>query len=145
MSPSPATADEETTGLGTSVATELPRVAGSRGVHVRCSSSRSHPVHAHWRFDDAHVLCPLPPIVSPSSSNVVSSHPWTCNCSHPSCYMSYLPKSASRTFRSARQRTTFSCVVCMPFTPSVLCPISVPPRCCESSSPRNKRLSGSLS
>ena len=56
---SPTTAQEGTTGLGTSVATEPPGVAGqSRGVHIRCSGARSHPVYAYWRFYNAYV--PLP-------------------------------------------------------------------------------------
>ena len=44
--------------LGAAAATESPRVAGSRGIHIRCSGTRSHPVHAYWRFDDAHVRLP---------------------------------------------------------------------------------------
>ena len=38
----------------------------------------------------------------------------------PQLLYSYLPKSASRTPRNPRQRTNFSCVVRMPFAPSVL-------------------------
>ena len=52
------TAHEGTTGLSAAAATESPRVAGSRRIHIRCSSAGSNPVYAYWRFDDAHVRLP---------------------------------------------------------------------------------------
>ena len=88
----PATAHQGTTDLGTSVATELPRVAGSRGVHVRCSSAQSYPAYEYWRFDNAHVHLALPPIASPSSPNFVGSHPRKCKA----CQLTTAPYS--RTF-----------------------------------------------
>ena len=88
----PATAHQGTTDLRTSVATELPRVAGGRGVYVRCSSAQSYPVYEYWRFDNAHVHFALPPIASPSSPNFVGSRPRTCKA----CQLTTAPYS--RTF-----------------------------------------------
>ena len=64
---SPATVHEGTTGLDAAAATEPPRVAGTIGVHGRCSSARSHLVYARWRFH----ICLPPPVASLSSG----SHP----------------------------------------------------------------------
>ena len=47
-------------------------------------------------------------------------------------YMSYSPKSVSRTVQSARRRSTCLCIGRVPFTPCVLCLINLLPRCCES-------------
>ena len=47
-------------------------------------------------------------------------------------YMSYSPKSVSRTVQSARRRSTCLCIVRVPFTPCVLCLINLLSRCCES-------------
>jgi hypothetical protein len=76
--------------------------------------------------------CPLPPVASPSSSNCAGSHPRTCNRSRHSFSMSSSLRSASNKARSARQRTTFSCVVRVPFVPCVLVPDQCLSRCCES-------------
>ena len=55
-----------------------------------------------------------------SSSIFVCSHPRTCNRSRRSFSTPSSQRLESRTARSARRRTTFSCVVCMPFDPCVL-------------------------
>lgn len=133
-----ATAHEGATGLDTSVATEPHRVAGSRGVHVRCSSAPSHPVYAYQRFDDALVcLSPLPPFASPSSSNFVGSHQWACNRSRPSFYIpTCLNRRPEHPGTLGRERISRALFVCLSR-----------PRCCgccELSSPRNKRSSGSM-
>ena len=57
-----ATAHEGTTGLCAAAAPESPRVAGSRSPHLRRRRTRSYPVHARWRFHDAHVRLSLPPV-----------------------------------------------------------------------------------
>ena len=110
---SPATAHEGTTGLGVTAAIESPRVAGSRGVHVRCSGARSHPVYACWSNDDAHVR--LPSHRLDPSLIFVGFHPWTYNRSRRSFSTSSSRRSESRTTRSARRRTTSLCVVRVPF------------------------------
>ena len=60
------TVHEGTTVLGAATATESPGVTGSHAVHVRCGSTRPHPVHAYWRFDDTHVrFAPSLPLPRP--------------------------------------------------------------------------------
>ena len=75
----------------------------------------------------------FPPIASSSSSIFVGSHLRTCNHLRRSFSTSSLPRSASRTARSARRRTTSLCVVRVPFrSPRVGASSVVFPRCCES-------------
>ena len=74
----------------------------------------------------------FPPIASSLSSIFVGFHPWTYNLSHRSCSTSSSRRSASRTARSARRRTTSLCVVRVLFRSLRVGASSVVfPRCCE--------------